>query len=98
MQSKTAHNAEIAALHSLLEEQERTIAHMDEAIRDLRTRLDLEAAERREVSAQLRGLLTARMAKGVDTVDTLGGPLPPAEAQPVLRIPGKSPTAGTRPP
>jgi hypothetical protein len=76
---KITHSGEIDALHALLDERERTIARQDEAIRDLRTRLDLEAAERRaeaegrrEAERKLTALLTHRQAGSVPTVQKTG--------------------------
>jgi hypothetical protein len=72
---KITHSGEIDALHALLDERERTIARQDEAIRDLRTRLDLEATERRaeaegrrEAERKLTALLTHRQAGSVPAV------------------------------
>jgi hypothetical protein len=44
----------------MLNERERTVARQDETIRDLRGRLDASEAEQRELSVQVRGLLTAK--------------------------------------
>jgi hypothetical protein len=68
VQSHSAQAGEIAALERLLAEREATIARQDEAIRDLRTRLDAEAEERRRVQARLTGLLTYRQAGSVPAV------------------------------
>jgi hypothetical protein len=56
MQSKIAHEPES---ERVIAAQAETIAQMDAMIRDLRARLDLEAAERRQLSERLHGLLTA---------------------------------------
>jgi hypothetical protein len=59
-------------------ERERTIARQDEAIRDLRTRLDAETAERRaeaearrEAERKLTALLTHRQAGSVPAVQKM---------------------------
>jgi uncharacterized coiled-coil protein SlyX len=56
---KTTHSAETDALRALLDERERTIARLDDTLADLRHRLDLETAERRQLSERLHGLLTS---------------------------------------
>lgn len=72
MRSKIAHNAEIDALHHLLEERERPIAHMDGAIRDLRDRLDASETERRQLSERVHGLLTYRQTGSVPSAGSAG--------------------------
>jgi hypothetical protein len=48
-----APSPETLSLHQLLEERDRTIARQDDTIRDLRSRLDREAEERRALMALL---------------------------------------------
>jgi hypothetical protein len=56
MQSHVTHEPES---ERVIAAQAETIAQMDAMIRDLRARLDHEAAERRQLSERLHGLLTA---------------------------------------
>ena len=69
---KTTHSAEIDALHALLDERDRTIARLDDALGDLRARLDAEAAERRAVQERLTALLTHRQAGSVPAAPVSG--------------------------
>jgi hypothetical protein len=57
MQSHVTHEPES---ERVIAAQAETIAQMDAMIRDLRARLDHEAAERRQLSERLHGLLTAK--------------------------------------
>jgi len=68
VQSNAAQAGAIAALERLLAEREASIARQDEAILDLRTRLDAEVEERRRVQERLTGLLTHRQAGSVPSV------------------------------
>ena len=68
MQSKIAHEPES---ERVIAAQAETIAQMDAMIRDLRARLDHEAAERRQLSERLHGLLTVNR-------DVVGENPPPA--------------------
>jgi hypothetical protein len=68
VQSHAAHTGEIAVLERLLAEREASIVRQDETIRDLRSRLDAEVAERRRVQERLTGLLTHRQAGSVPAV------------------------------
>jgi hypothetical protein len=65
---KAAHRAETEALQRVLDERERTVARLDETIRDLRARLDASEAERRQLSERLTGLLAHRQQGSVPTV------------------------------
>lgn len=95
VQRKTAHSGENDALHRLLDERERTIAQYLETIRDLRHRLDLEAAERRQLSERLAGLLTARAAPGTAAVPgSAGEPAAANFAQCEVSSPAPSARAG----
>ena len=61
----SAQGGELAALQRLLDDRERTIADLREAIRDYRTRLDKSEADRERVQERLTGLLTHRQAGSV---------------------------------
>ena len=75
VQSKGTHSADLAALRQVLDERERTVARLDETIRDLRDRLDASEAERRRAQERLTGLLTHRQAGSVPAVAGTAGPL-----------------------
>jgi hypothetical protein len=65
---KITHGGELAALQRLLDDRERTIADLREAIRDYRTRLDKSETDRERVQERLTGLLTHRQAGSVPSV------------------------------
>jgi hypothetical protein len=55
--SNATHGPELVALQRLLDERERTIADLRESNRDLRSRLDVEAEDRRRMTDERRQLL-----------------------------------------
>ncbi|MBO0735240.1 MAG: hypothetical protein J2P48_01520 [Alphaproteobacteria bacterium] len=72
---KITQGGELAALQRLLDDRERTIADLREAIRDYRTRLDKSEADRERIQERLTGLLTHRQAGSVPSV-TPANPVP----------------------
>ena len=77
---KITQGGELAALQRLLDDRERTIADLREAIRDYRARLDKSEADRERIQERLTGLLTHRQAGSVP-------PVQKSETVPDLRAP-----------